>query len=111
MGSSSSSAVNNTWPNLEWPTYVPSMSGLTSSPTGSTGLTAVSTASVTSFSPNISGPMCSSHKENLFQMPNVDHHRSSQIEKCYSCGQASSLFQSELQSVSVFNSLITSLET
>lgn len=91
---SSSSAVN-TWPNLEWPTYVPS-----------TASTTTSAASSTSFSPNISVPMCSSHKENLFQM-SVE--RSTPIEKCYSCGQ-SSLFQSELQSV-VFNSLITSLET
>lgn len=96
--SSTSSAVN-TWPNLEWPTYVPS--------TASNGSTSDRASSPTaSFSPNISVPMCSSHKENLFQV----HHPSTQIaEKCYSCGQ-SSLFQSELQSV-VFNSLITSLET
>ena len=95
--SSTSSAVN-TWPNLEWPTYVPSTASSSTSDRG--------TSTATSFSPNISVPMCSSHKENLFQV----HHPSTQIaEKCYSCGQ-SSLFQSELQSV-VFNSLITSLET
>lgn len=88
-----SSSTVNTWPpsNPEWPTYTPSSD------------TSASTAS--SFSPNISAPMCSSsHKENLFQQQNQQNQ-----DKCYSCGQ-SSLFQSELQSV-VFNSLIASLET
>lgn len=87
----SSSTVNTWQSNPEWPTYTPSSD------------TSASTAS--SFSPNISAPMCStsSHKENLFQQNQQNQ------DKCYSCGQ-SSLFQSELQSV-VFNSLIASLET
>merc|ERR1719510_1869835 len=111
------STVNtNTWPSVDWPTYTPN------SPTSSTSaaaatLLASSTMSSTStggttsgFSPNISVPPCSSHKENLFVHDKTSlASLSSSADKCYSCGQ-SSLFQSELQSV-VFNSLIASLET
>ena len=76
--SCSTSAVN-TWPNLEWPTYVPSTgSTLTTSSSSS-----ASSSGPTSFSPNISVPMCpSSHKENLFQIPNLEP-RSTQIGELY----------------------------